>query len=257
MHKLAGLLVALALVATPALADVSCGSSVGRGETVTLTADVGPCDGVDAVIVVDSGTLDLGGHTVRCADTNLDGDLPQGVVLTGRKAKLVNGTVAGCSNGVGLAGDGKHSVQGVTVTASTDDGIDIARGDKNRITGCTTSNNGSDGLYVRTDKNRVTDHVTSMNGEDGVDIPSSGDKNKLLRLRAERNAGSGIEVGGSKNKVISGTATQNGGDGFLLGGSKNKVRGGVSSGSGETDIQGCSGNSVKKLAFTTATADCQ
>jgi len=257
MKILLPLLLVVVLGPATGLAQLSCGSSVGKGEKVTLGANVGPCDGVDAALVVDSGTLDLGGFTVACADTNLDGDLPQGVVLTGKKARLMNGAVVGCSNGVGLAGQGKHRVEGVTVTGSADDGIDIAQGDKNKLVGNTTASNASDGIYVRTDKNKISDHVTVGNGEDGLDVPASGEKNKLTRVRAEQNADSGIEVGGSKNKVALGTAMQNGGPGFLLGGSKNKVRGGVSMANAGPDVSGCSGNSVKNLSFTTASADCQ
>jgi len=257
MRSLAGLLLVVALAPAPTLAQLSCGSTIGKGQEVTLTANLGPCDGVGAALVVDSATLDLGGFMVACADTNGDQDLPQGVVLLGKKAKVMNGRVAGCSNGVGLAGEGKHLVQGVTITGSADDGIDVARGDKNKILGNTTSNNASDGIYVRTDKNKVSDNVTTRNGEDGIDVPSTGDKNKLVRNRAEGNADSGIEVGGTKNKVTLSMATLNGGDGILLGGSKNKVRGGTASSNGGFDIRGCAGNSVKKLSFAMASADCQ
>jgi parallel beta-helix repeat protein len=234
-----------------------CGSTIGRDEKVILTGDLGPCDGVAAAIVVDSGTLDLGGFTVGCADTNADGDLPQGIVLVGRHARVTNGRVVGCSNGIGLAGAGKHLVQGVTITGSADDGVDVAMGDKNRLVGNTSSNNGSDGIYLRTDRNKVSGNVTNGNAEDGIDVPSTGDHNRIVGHRAEGNADSGVEVGGTGNKIALAMANGNGGDGILLGGSRNKVRGGTSSGNGETDIQGCRGNSVKRLSFTTATSDCR
>lgn len=248
------------LVPAVARAQVSCGATIRKGERVTLTADLGPCDGVDAALVVDSGTLDLGGFTVSCTDTNADGDLPQGIVLSGRKARVTNGSVVGCSNGVGLAGSGKHRLENVTVTGSRDDGIDVAAGDKNRLAGNTASGNGSDGIYLRTDKNKLSDNVTSGNAEDGLDIPSSGDKNKVVRHRADGNGDSGIEAGGTKNTLATPTATGNAEDGIVLGGGKNKVRGGTSSGNGANggfDIDGCAGNSVKKLTFTTASPDCQ
>jgi len=257
MRTLALLALVVLLLSGSAFAQVSCGSTIGKGEKVTLTADLGPCDGVGAALVVDSGTLDLGGFAVGCADTDADGDLPQGVVLVGRKAKLMNGSVVGCSNGVGLAGSGKHRVQGVTVMTSADDGIDVAVGDKNRLVGNTSSSNGSDGIYLRTSKNKLSGNVTSGNAEDGIDVPSSGAKNKITRHRAEGNADSGVEVGGTKNKITLPTATANGGDGILLGGSKNKLRGGVSTGNGEFDLEGCGGNSVMKLSYATASPDCQ
>jgi hypothetical protein len=92
-------------------AQVACGASLAPGTTTTLTADLGPCDGTPAAIVVESATLDLGGHTVSCADTDGDGELPDGIVLLGKKAEVRNSTVVGCYDGVVLAGAGKHRVE--------------------------------------------------------------------------------------------------------------------------------------------------
>jgi hypothetical protein len=85
---------------------------VQKGQKVTLTADVGPCDGdsgSDAAIFLDGGTLDLAGHTVTCSDVDTNGDTSQGIALFGKKSKVMNGTVVGCQNGIFLAGDEKHS----------------------------------------------------------------------------------------------------------------------------------------------------
>src|SRR5690242_7093034 len=66
-------------------AQVSCGDTIPKGRTVTFTADL-ECDGVEEALLVDSATLDLGGHTVSCVDTNGNGRLPNGIVLLGKKA---------------------------------------------------------------------------------------------------------------------------------------------------------------------------
>src|SRR5690242_3367423 len=96
---------ALVLLASSfAGAQVTCGHTIGNGQTVTLTDDI-TCDspaaaeeiGIGIALTVDGGTLDLGGHTVTCADTDGDGRIPFGIVLKGTNSTLVNGTVSGCN----------------------------------------------------------------------------------------------------------------------------------------------------------------
>jgi len=251
-------LLAVLLFPLVAAAQVNCGSTIGPRQRVTLGGDLGPCDGVDAALVVDSGTLDLAGFTVSCADVNVDGDLPQGIILTGRKARVTGGAVTGCSNGVGLAGSGKHTVEAVTVRDSDDDGFDVlTSATKNTLVGNTSANNGDDGFYLRGDKNRMIDNVATGNAGDGIDLPSTADKNKLVRNRADANQDSGIEVGGSRNAVTAPSTARSAGNGVLLLGNKNRVSGGASTGNGVFDVAGCAGNKVRKLAAGNAAPDCR
>lgn len=228
----------IAALATSAVAQVTCGTTVGGGEKLTLSADVGPCDNDDSTaITVDSGMLDLGGHTVSCADLDVDLDLPQGVVLLGKKARVVNGTITGCSNGVGVGGSGKHRVEGLTITGSADDGIDVLSDSvKNKVIGNTVRQSGSDGIYIRSDKNKLVDNTASENLGDGIELEGGADKNKLVGNQAGQNGNNGIEVNGSKNKLTECTANQNVANGIDLGGEKNKVRGGSAQGNGVYDI---------------------
>lgn len=247
---------------TPAFAQLACGELVPRGQKVTLTADVGPCDGdsnQDAAIFIDGGTLDLAGHTVTCADLDANGDTAQGIALFGKKSKVMNGTVVGCQNGVFLTGDGKHLVQGMTAQGSVDDGLDTSNeAPKNKILGNTFNQNGDDGISILSDKNKIVGNTASQNVADGIDLLDSADKNKVVGNTTNDNDDDGIEVGGEKNKVVDTTATGNGDDGIDFGsGGKNKVRGGTAQGNGNYDIEDCSGNKVKGLAFTTSTPDCQ
>jgi parallel beta-helix repeat protein len=253
------LVVSLAFV-PPALAQLACGDVVSKGQKVTLTADVGPCDGgvQDAAIFVDGGQLDLGGRTVTCADTNIDGDTSQGIGLIGKKSRVTNGTVVGCRNGVFLAGDGKHLVQGVTVQGSVDDGLDSNDdAPKNKVYDSTFTQNGSDGVYLTSDKNKLRGVTSTNNVEDGIDLVSSADKNKIIESTASGNGDDGIEIGGSKNKALNCTSTNNAEDGFDFADPRNQVRGGTSQGNGSYDVNDCTGNKVKKLVFTTASPDCQ
>jgi len=251
----------LALVPGVAGAQVACGDVVTKGATVTLTADLGPCDGssaTDAALAVDGGTLDLGGRTVTCADTDEDGDVPQGIVLTGKKSKLRNGTVAGCANGVVLLDQGKHRVEGITATGSVEHGV-VADDDggKSKLVGVTATGNGNDGMNVESDKNKITDAVTTGNVSDGIDLTSDADKNKVTNARAEDNGDNGIEAGGDKNKLTDCTAIGNAANGIDFGGEKNKVKGGTAQSNGGFDVNDCTDNKVKGLAFTTASPDCE
>jgi hypothetical protein len=202
--------------------------------------------------------LDLGGRTVTCADTNLDDDVPQGIVLLGKKSKVMNGTVIGCTNGIAVGGTGKHLVQAVTSQGSTDDGFDVApSANKNKFIDITGTGNASDGMQIDGDKNKITNAVMTGNQEDGIDLSSSADKNKLTNPRVENNADSGIEIGGDKNKVKTPTVSGNGAHGVDFGGKKNKITGGSSQGNGELDVRDCGGNKLKGFTFTTSTPDCQ
>ena len=251
-------LAATLVAATPALAQVDCGATIAKKQKVTLAGNLGPCDGVDAALVVDSGTLDLGGYTVSCADLDGDGDLPQGIVLFGKKAKVMNGTVVGCSNGVGLAGDGKHVVSGMTVLESADDGIDVVPGaDKCKIKDSTAMRNADDGIQLRSDKNKLVGNVASENGDDGYDLWSSAERNKVADARAERNGATGLLVDGSKNTLARITATANRTVGIDLAGTQNRVRGGVAQTNATYDLAGCPGDKVQKLSYETAAPDCQ
>lgn len=259
MHTILRSLAVTLLVAASAAAQVVCGTTVVKGEQLTLTEDLGPCDNDDsAALIVDGGRLDLGGRTVTCADTDIDGDLPQGVVLFGKKARVTNGTIVGCSNGVGLGGSGKHLVQDVTIVGSADDGVDILSDSvKNKIIGVTVQDSASDGILVRGDKNKLTDNAVSGSGGDGIELAEGADKNKVLRNTATSNGNNGIEVNGIKNKLTDCTADGNGSSGMDLGGSKNKVRGGSGTGNALFDLDDCPGNSVKNFSAGTVAPECQ
>ena len=259
MHAIPLTLAITLAFAVSAAAQVVCGTTIGKGEQLTLTEDLGPCDNDDAAaLIVDSGTLDLGGRTVTCADTDIDGDLPQGVVLFGKKSRVTNGTIVGCSNGVGLGGSGKHLVQDVTITGSADDGVDILSDSvKNKLIGVTAQDSASDGIYVRSDKNKLTDATASGNAGDGIELAEGADKNKLLRASAGANGNNGIEVNGSKNKLTDCTANENGSSGMDLGGAKNKVRGGSAAANVLFDLDDCTGNSVKDFSAGTLAPECQ
>ena len=256
----ATLALAAGLVATAApaaRAQVACGDTITKGQAVTLTADVGPCDGVENAIIVDSGILDLGGRTVSCADTNADGDVSYGIYLRGKKAQVRNGTVTGCLDNVWVGGDGKHTAEGITATAAARYGFyGASTSPKNRFSANTATTNGDDGFQVRGSKNRIEGNVASGNGEDGIDLTQA-TKNKITGNTAANNVDDGIEATGTKNKIIANTSTTNGEYGIAVGAGKNKVIGNTATGNASADIVGqdpCTSNKFKNNTFGTGSS---
>jgi hypothetical protein len=260
MRTLAVLAIVL-MAPLAAMAQVSCGDTIAKGEKVTLTTDVGPCDGdssTTAALIVDGGQLDLAGHTVTCVDANIDGEVPQGIVLFGKKSKIANGTVVGCMNGIAVGGDGKHRITSMTAQNSAQDGVDIVEGaDKCKLVNVTAIGSANDGFNIDSDKNKLINAIGSENGADGIDLTSVADKNKLTACEVSQNGGDGLEIGGEKNKVKDPVANGNGEDGVDFGGPKNKVTGGSGQGNGQFDISDCTDNKVSGFTFGTASPDCQ
>jgi parallel beta-helix repeat protein len=248
---------AIAGHAPDARAQLACGDLVPPGTSATLTADVGPCDGTDAAIVVDAATLDLGGRTVSCADTDGDGGVPDGVVLLGKKAAVRNGTIAGCDDGVLVLGAGKHTLEGVTVAGAAEDGIWVdADTPKNRFVANTVRGNGDDGFEVRSDRNTIAGNVALLNGEDGIDVVETRG-NKIASNTSSGNLDEGIDVNGIGNRVIGNTVEDNAGYGIAVVGRRNKVVGNTASGSGSgQDIAGpdCRANTWKKNTIASPSA---
>lgn len=244
--------------APAARAQIECGGTIGKGQTVTLTADVGPCDGVESAIIVDSGILDLGGHTLSCSDTNGNGMFSYGIDVRGKQAQIRNGTVTGCLDNVYVDGS-KHVVEGVTSTAAMRYGFYVASSSsKNRLAGNTATENADDGIQARGSKHTIESNTATNNGEDGIDLTDSS-KVKVTSNTASGNADDGFEATGSKNKLTGNTSTANGDDGIAVGGRKNKAIGNTSTGNGSTDIlaeEPCKKNKFKDNTFVVSPSSC-
>ena len=136
----------LVAAAAPAVrAQLACGDTIGKGQTVTLTADLGPCDGVESAIVIDSGVLDLGGHTLSCADTNENQKFSYGLDIRGKNAVVRNGTVTGCIDNVYVpARSTRHHRHRGAALRFTSPHVS-----KNRLSGNAATGNTDDGFQAR------------------------------------------------------------------------------------------------------------
>jgi parallel beta-helix repeat protein len=156
--------------AGPALA-VECGDTVTG--TARLDRDLVCTD--DPALTVDGGLLDLGGFTVVCDhDPTLEG---VGVLLEGSGARLRRGAVTGCFLADRVAGDGGHTVSGLTASAA------------------------DRGVFIESDGNRVFDsQILRALGDAAVQVDGS---DNLLRGNSVANAGDqGFEINGSDNRVV-------------------------------------------------------
>jgi parallel beta-helix repeat protein len=245
-------------VAAPVHAQIACGDTIGKGQTVTLTADLGPCDGVESAIIIDSGVLDLGGHTLSCADTNGNGKFSYGLDIRGKKAVVRNGTVTGCIDNVYVAGS-RQTVEGITATAAQRYGFYVAStSSKNRLAGNTATGNADDGFQARGAKHTIDGNSASGNGEDGIDVTQAS-KVKITNNTSTNNSDDGIEATGTKNKIIANTSTGNADDGIAVGAGRNKVIGNTSTGNGNSDIlseEPCNKNKFKDNTFVVSPSSC-
>jgi parallel beta-helix repeat protein len=160
----------LATAAGPALA-VEC------GETITGAArlDRDLICTEDPALTIAGGRLDLKGFTVVCDHApDTEG---VGIVLEGSGARLSDGAVTGCFVAVHVAGNGGHTVRGLTASAA------------------------NQGVLVESNGNRLLDSNLLRGLEDAaVQVDGSGNL-----LRGNVIAGSddqGFEINGNDNRVV-------------------------------------------------------
>jgi parallel beta-helix repeat protein len=236
----AGALGLLGLAATPALA-VDCGDSITS--FARLDRDLICTD--DPALTVDGGTLDLGGFTVVC-DHPPPPPVPPatgvGVLLEGQGARLRNGVVTGCFLAVHVAGEGGHTVRGLTASAAgrgvlvesvgnrvldsqvlraIEDAAIQVNGNDNLLRGNVTAGAGDQGFEINGSDNRIVDNRIGAVAE-GVQLV--GERNHVLRNEIIGATDRGIDVRGDAPTgahVIIGNLIVDGVDGIALLGASN------------------------------------
>lgn len=196
---------------------ILCGAILGRG-VHTLDTNVGPCDGPPffAVGMGSRATLDFNGFTVSCSDTNTDGVVPDGIVVNGNRAQIldtaptVTSGVIGCNNGIVIRGD-RNTVSSVTSSFNILNGFDIG-GNRNRLEDSFALSNTANGFLIDGDQN-----VLDLNrGEDNVldgFLINTGIRNNLTNNSANANLANGydIEVAADRTRLTNNLADSNNG----------------------------------------------
>ena len=196
-------------------ADIQCGDTIGAGERVKLTQDIGPCSGGPAITVVGPAVLDLNGHTVAG-----DGDI-DGIVIEGEKARVMNGTVIGCYNAVVVMGQGRHQIKRINAEDNIDQAF-VVYSDNNQFLWNKADMNGDDGFYVEGNGNRFILNKIYDNDDEGLEI--EGNDNRVVANRARGNSSDSYEIGGDTNRLVFNKAISGGREGFEIEGIGNVVK---------------------------------
>jgi len=267
------------LVNAPELAGaLECGDEVRQ--SVRLTADVGPCG--QAITVVGPAVLDLNGHTVHCDREALS----DGVVLTGRRARLLRGVVRGCGlDGVEIAGTGRHRIEGVLSIDNGNDGFSIKRGsDGNELLGNVAAGNVAGGIELGPSRSQRVlgnisigngsgfrvffegvDHVlagntATANGAEGFDVDSDTERVTFEENVAVDNGREGFLLYGARHRVLKNRVLANGENGFTFFATGSLVRGNLAFGNAGVDFEGddevCSTNRLRDNVLGTSAPAC-
>ncbi len=207
-------LLSLSLVPASWAANVPCGATITTN--TILDADLGPCLPGNAVVVQGPATLDLNGKTVSCFLAQ-----NRGVLLTGEGAKLRNGVVTGCDEGVRLGGTGRHRVERVLSTQNVT-GFNVVT-ERNTLKENTAANSSSTGFLLDGNRTTAIDNTAASSLGSGFD--SAGVDGLSLRGNTATHNGTHGFVSslGTNHRYKKNVALQNGGDGFNLRGSGYKL----------------------------------
>jgi parallel beta-helix repeat protein len=196
-------------------ADIQCGDTIGPGENIKLTQDIGPCTGGPALTVVGPASLNLNGYTVAG-----DGDI-DGIVLEGKRATVMNGTIIGCYNALVVMGQGRHKIKRIKAEDNIDQAF-VVYSDNNMFLWNKADMNGDDGFYVEGSGNRFILNKIYDNDDEGLEI--EGHNNKVVANRARGNNSDSFEIGGDENRLVFNKATLSRREGFEIEGIGNIVK---------------------------------
>jgi parallel beta-helix repeat protein len=241
---------------TVSVCPVCAGPTLGPGGSFALTCDMSCA--VGPALTVDSASLDMKGHTVTCTDNTIDG-----IVVQGFKAKVQNGTVTGCYDGVELQGTGHHEVRNVTSSYNANIGFEELEGSSaNKLTNDTASYNGtlidghsggsgcdfvegaSNGFSLDGGHDVLSNDTAIGNLDTGVEI--DGDGNSLTKVISndskvtilcdfgsgvyicdpedcDDSGGEGFAISGDSNHLLGVTANDNRDNGVNFNGQNNRV----------------------------------
>ena len=196
-------------------ADIQCGDTIGPGERIKLTQDIGPCQTDAAITVVGPAVLNLNGHTVAGNGEN------DGIVIEGKKARVMNGTIIGCYNALVVMGEGRHKIKRIKAEDNIDQAI-VVYSDNNMFLWNKADMNGDDGFYVEGSGNRFILNKIYNNDDEGLEV--EGANNKIVGNRAIGNYSDNYEIGGDENRLVFNKAKQGGREGFEIEGIGNIVK---------------------------------
>ncbi len=243
---LLALCAALATAPAAHAQGTACGTVVGPGQNVVLTADLVCTRATGGITVIGPATLDLGGRRIACASET---DRAIGVTLVGKRAQLKNGSIVDCKVGAEIAGDGRHRVEQVVATANveaafrldsaastlrgctgggTTHGIDfVVRGDRNLLDGNTSMVVGLPpapiGFRVLGNANRLRGNTAANHAQEGFLVNFPFERNVLQGNTAVGNGSAGIAIDTPRTSVTGNTVRANRREGIYVTASSSRV----------------------------------
>ena len=214
-----------------------CGQTITQ--SITLTADLGPCPNYGLIIGADGIVLDLGGHVIF-GTANFNDNA--GVYMLGRTgARVQNGTITGFDAGVIIEGGGRNTVASIDairnigrrtgtggINTLYGEGIGIQSSSYNQVLNSRAEDNGPfagigvyslvDSDHPRTTSGPSTNNVISGNqvfnnvvGRDGFTQATDNDG---IRIEPTNPLGSTAVM--ASNQILNNTVTGNGLDGIAI-----------------------------------------
>jgi parallel beta-helix repeat protein len=172
---------------------IECGDTIGPDTAVKLTHDL-QCEGDVALTVVGPAVLNLKGHSISRTGPGKG----VGILVTGKNAKIRNGTVVGFYDGVVVSGEGNHKIRKVNAMESWHYGFSV-ESDANKLA-YTIAEANRNGFYVSGNKNKLHRNTAINNYMEGIFV--AGDRNVIVGNTATGNRRESIEIDGNQNRVV-------------------------------------------------------
>jgi parallel beta-helix repeat protein len=204
----------------PAQAQVlPCGGTVGpEDHYASLSGPIEGCSADPALTINGPVTVDLNGFSISCAGSTT------GIVVGGANARISNGSVVNCQDGIDVGGKGKHQLLKLTVTSTQNEVGDRGfrvRSDHNNLVNDSADQFNGEGFRIEGDDNRITNSLATGTTNEGFRI--NGNDNQITNSRSMENNNHGFRVGGNDNQLVNNQAEANVGEGFRLDGSGNRL----------------------------------
>lgn len=219
------------LVWPPSTLAVECGGTLTDG-SVRIDGDIGPCVESPALIIHGPVNVNFNGFTLECAGAGT------GIEITGQNAKVQNGIVLNCQDGIELRGDGGHQILKMTLTSTQMDRGDRGfriRSDHNHLVQNIAERFNGEGFRVEGEGNRLVNNKALNNSAHGFRLRGNGE-HELVNNLAEGNGEEGFRLDSDGNRLVSNIAIENGDEGFRArDGSGNTLINNRAEGNGITD----------------------
>jgi parallel beta-helix repeat protein len=219
------------LVSSPATSGVECGDTV-TGAAVRIDDHIGPCAENPALTIQGPANVNFNGFTLECASAGTTG-----IVITGQNAKVQNGTVLNCEDGIEITGDGQHQVLKMRVTSDQvagDRGFRVRSDDNHLVQNMAEGFNG-EGFRVEGEGNRLVNNQAVNNSGHGFRLRGNGE-HELVNNLAEGNGEEGVRIDSDGNRLVNNVAINNGDEGFRArDGAGNTLINNRAEGNGATD----------------------